>query len=112
MKNRIQSLEGLSEVLMTFEDTVLLFPEKRNKGSTFLMNNFVLLVDIPQWMHSEVIELLKKELEDDKKAITVLQALRSMVYQKRFSGKTGESRTDSKESIISVSNNPVTIKNI
>jgi radical SAM superfamily enzyme YgiQ (UPF0313 family) len=109
-ENRIQSLEDLSEVLMTFEDTVLLFPEKRKKESTLLMNNFVLLVEIPQWMHSEVIELLKKELEGDKKAITVLQELRSMVYQKRFSGKMGEFKTDSKESMISVSNNPVTMK--
>ena len=111
-ENRIQSLEDLSEVLMTFEDTVLLFPERRKKESTLLMNNFVLLVEIPQWMHSEVIELLKKELEDDKEAITVLQALRSMVYKKRFSGEMEEFKTDSKENIVSVSNNLVTVNNI
>ena len=111
-ENRIQSLENLSEVLMTFEDTVLLFPEKRKKESTLIMNNFVLLAEIPQWMHSEVIELLKKEREDDKKAITVLQTLRSMVYKKRFTGEMGEFKTDSKENIVSVSNNPVMANNI
>lgn len=86
-EDQVRSLDGLAAEYMTFQDTVLRIPEETKRESLLLLNNFVLLQEMPQWLHGWILDLLRHEARDRRTA-TIVQELRKAVFDKRY----GESR--------------------
>lgn len=80
-ENSISSLDCLFDNWVTFQDSVLnIQPEVKNEGS-MVLDNFVLFMETPTWMH----EMLKKFLQkQNSNANEFLKEIEHAVYIKRF----------------------------
>ena len=80
-EERVQSLDDLNNVMATFQNSVLQFTEEEKREAKSLLDNFVLLMETPIWMHKWVIRHLETA---NYYSNSIIGELRSVVYQKRF----------------------------
>jgi radical SAM superfamily enzyme YgiQ (UPF0313 family) len=77
----INSLADLSNKWISFQDTVLKFDDKTKQTGKILLENFILLQEIPQWMHKWANKLLEQR---NNIPDMVFNELNATVYKKRF----------------------------
>ena len=79
-EDRVQSLSDLGHHYQTFNESILNFTDHEKNISREMLHHFVLLLELPTWMHRHLLGLL---IEGDKRYWMVMNEIRSCVANKR-----------------------------